>query len=58
MSTETKAKESESRLWLAVALSMSMIFTSYVVSVFNHQEDIQVNANTHSQRPIVVGYLA
>lgn len=58
MSTDTKAKESESRLWLAVALSMSMIFTSYVVSVFNHQEDIQVNANTNSQRPIVVGYLA
>lgn len=58
MSTETKAKESESRLWLAVALSMSMIFTSYVVSVFNHQEDIQVNANTNSQRHIVVGYLA
>lgn len=58
MSTETKAKESESRLWLAVALSMSMIFTSYVVSVFNHQEDIQVNGNTNSQRHIVVGYLA
>lgn len=58
MSTGTKAKENESRLWVAVALSMSMIFTSYAISVFNHQEDYQVNANTHSQRPIVVSYLA
>jgi|GWRWMinimDraft_5_1066013.scaffolds.fasta_scaffold00031_21 hypothetical protein len=62
MSTENKAqesfKESESRLWVAVALSMSMIFTSYAISVFNHQEDNQVNAYTHSQRPIVVSYLA
>ena len=42
MSTENKAqesfKESESRLWVAVALSMSMIFTSYAISLFNHQE--------------------
>ena len=62
MNTETNAKEnvqdSESRLWVAVALSMSMIFTSYAVSVFNHKEDYQVNATTHSQRPIVVSYLA
>ena len=58
MSTGTKAKENESRLWIAVALSMSMIFTSYIVSVTNHQEDTQVNANTQSHRPIVVGYLA
>jgi hypothetical protein len=58
MSTETKAQENESRLWVAVALSISMIFTSYAVSVFNHKEDYQVNATTHSQRPIVVSYLA
>ncbi len=58
MSTETRVKENESRLWVAVALSMSMIFTSYIVSVATHKEDIQVNANIHSQRPIVVGYLA
>lgn len=62
MSTEPKAKENakenESRLWVAVALSMSMIFTSYAVSVFNHKEEYQVNAHTHSQQPIVVSYLA
>jgi hypothetical protein len=58
MSTETKAKESESRLGVAVALSMAMIFTSYAISVFNHQEEYQVNATTNSQRPIVVSYLA
>jgi hypothetical protein len=58
MSTGTKAKENESRLGVAVALSMAMIFTSYAISVFNHKEDYQVNANTHSQRPIVVSYLA
>jgi hypothetical protein len=58
MSTGTKTKEIESRLWVAVALSVSMIFTSYIVSVINHQENIQVNAHTHSQRPVVVGYLA
>jgi hypothetical protein len=62
MSTETKAhenaKENESRLGLAVALSMAMIFTSYAISVFNHQEDTQANATTHSQRPVVVSYIA
>lgn len=58
MNTETKAQESESRLGVAIALSMAMIFTSYAISVFNHQEDSQVNAYTHSQRPIVVSYLA
>ena len=62
MSTETKAhenaKENESRLGLAVALSMAMIFTSYAISVFNHQEDTQANAYTHSQRPVVVSYIA
>ena len=53
-----KAKESESRLWLAVALSLSMIFTSYVVSVFNHYDDIDMNAPNYTHRPIVVSYLA
>ena len=62
MNTEHKAqesfKESESRLWVAVALSMSMIFTSYVVSVFNHYDDIDMNAPNYTHRPIVVSYLA
>jgi hypothetical protein len=58
MSTQTKANEHQSRLWVAVALSMSMIFTSYVISVLNHQEEYQVNATINSQRPIVVSYLA
>jgi hypothetical protein len=56
--TSDKAKESESRLWLAVALSLSMIFTSYVVSVFNHYDDIDMNAPNYTHRPIVVSYLA
>jgi hypothetical protein len=58
MSTETKAQESESRLGVAIALSMAMIFTSYAISLFNHQEEYQVNATTHSQRPVVVSYIA
>ena len=58
MRTETKAQENESRLGLAVALSMAMIFTSYAISVFNHEEDTQANAYTHSQRPVVVSYIA
>ncbi len=56
--TSDKANESESRLWLAVALSLSMIFTSYVVSVFNHYDDIDMNAPNYTHRPIVVSYLA
>ena len=56
--TSDKAKKSESRLWLAVALSLSMIFTSYVVSVFNHYDDIDMNAPNYTHRPIVVSYLA
>jgi len=56
--TSDKAKESESRLWLAVALSLSMIFTSYVVSVFNHYDHIDVNVQNYTHRPIVVSYLA
>jgi hypothetical protein len=58
MSTETKAQENESRLGVAIALSMAMIFTSYAISVLNHQEDTQANAYTHSQRPAVVSYIA
>jgi hypothetical protein len=49
---------SESRLWLAVALSVSMIFTSYAVSVFNHHDDIDMNVQNYTHRPIVVSYLA
>ncbi len=58
MNTDSKAQQSESRLWLAVALSMTMIFTSYAISAFNHQEDQQVNAHSPSHRPVVVSYLA
>jgi hypothetical protein len=58
MSQGTKSSENESRLWVAVALSMTMIFTSYAISVLDHQKDQQFNAHTNSQRPIVVSYLA
>ena len=51
-------KASESRLWLAVALSVSMIFTSYAVSVLNHYDDIDMNVPNYTHRPIVVSYLA
>jgi hypothetical protein len=37
---------------------MTMIFTSYAVSVLNQQTDIEVNAQTYSSRPVVVSYLA
>lgn len=49
---------SQSRLWVAVALSMTMIFTSYAISVLNHQNDVEMNAQTYSPRPVVVSYLA
>ncbi len=58
MNTERKAQQSESRLWTAVGLSMTMIFASYAISVFNNQEDQQVNAYSPSHRPVVVSYLA
>ena len=58
MNQENKSAESQSRLGVAVALSMAMIFTSYAISVFNHQQDVQVNAYSNSHRPIVVSYLA
>lgn len=58
MSTETKAQENESRLGVAIALSMAMIFTSYAISVFNQKEDTQAYATSPSHRPAVVSYIA
>jgi hypothetical protein len=57
-SSTSDTPESQSRLWVAVTLSMTMIFTSYAVSVLNQQTDIEVNAQTYSSRPVVVSYLA
>lgn len=51
-------QENRSSLWVAVALSMTMIFTSYAVSVLDHQNDVEVNAQTYSPRPVIVSYLA
>lgn len=48
----------ESRLWLAVALSMTMIFTSYAVSVLNHRNAGEMTVQTQPNRPFVVSYLA
>ncbi len=56
--TSNNANGSESRLWLAVALSISMIFTSYAVSVLNHHDGGDLNAQTYTHRPFVVSYLA
>jgi len=56
--TSEKANGSESRLWLAVALSVSMIFTSYAVSVLNHYDDVNMNVPNYTHRPIGVSYLA
>ena len=56
--TSDNVNGNESRLWLAVALSMSMIFTSYAVSVLNHYDDIDMNVPNYTHRPIVVSYLA
>jgi hypothetical protein len=47
-----------SRLWLAVALSFTMIFTSYAVSVLNHRSVGEISAHSQPNRPIVVSYLA
>lgn len=57
-SSTHETQESQSRLWVAVAVSMTMIFTSYAVSVLNHQNDVEVNAQIYSARPVVVSYLA
>ncbi|OYY16251.1 MAG: hypothetical protein B7Y62_03725 [Sphingomonadales bacterium 35-56-22] len=56
--TSNDVSGSESRIWLAVALSVSMIFTSYAVSVLNHYDDINMNVPNYTHRPIVVSYLA
>lgn len=48
----------ESHLSLAVALSISMIFTSYAVSVLNHRDAGGKNTQTLTHRPFVVSYLA
>ena len=48
----------DSHLWLAVALSFAMIFTSYAVSVLNHRNGGEISAHTQPNRPIVVSYLA
>jgi hypothetical protein len=48
----------DSRLWLAVALSFTMIFTSYAASVLNHRGVAEISAHTQPNRPIVVSYLA
>jgi hypothetical protein len=56
--TSNDVSGSESRLWLAVALSVSMIFTSYAVSVLNHYDDVNMNVPNYTHRPIVVSYLA
>jgi hypothetical protein len=53
-----KGKAQESRLWLAVALSISMIFTSYALSVLNHRDAGGKNTHILSPRPFVVSYLA
>jgi len=52
------ANGQESRLLLAVALSISMIFTSYAVSVVNHRSAGEISAHSQPNRPIVVSYLA
>ncbi len=52
------SSEQDSRLWLAVALSFTMIFSSYAVSVLNHRNDGEVSARTQLNRSIVVSYLA
>jgi heme exporter protein D len=48
----------DSHLWLAVAVSFTMIFTSYAVSVLNHRNGGEVSLQTQPNRPIVVSYLA
>lgn len=48
----------DSRLWLAVALSFTMIFTNYAVSVLNHRSAGEISAHTQPNRPTVVSYLA
>lgn len=56
--TSNTSNGQESRLWLAVALSISMIFTSYAVSVLNHRNDGDMNVQNYTHKPFVVSYLA
>jgi hypothetical protein len=56
--TNHQGNAQESRLWLAIALSISMIFTSYAVSVLNHHDAGGKNTQTLTYRPFVVSYLA
>ncbi|MES2783463.1 MAG: hypothetical protein V4657_11765 [Pseudomonadota bacterium] len=56
--TSNNPNGQDSRLWLAVALSFTMIFTSYAVSVLNHRNDGEMTVQTQPNRPIVVSYLA
>jgi hypothetical protein len=58
MNTENQSAETGSRLWVAVMLSITAIFSSYAISVVNHQKDQSVNANSQFQRPVAVSYLA
>ena len=58
MNHDNKSAETGSRLWVAVALSMTAIFTSYAISVLNPEKEQQINIYSHSPRPIVVSYLA
>jgi hypothetical protein len=50
--------EQDSRLWLAVVLCFTMIFTSYAVSVLNHRNSAEISTHTQPNRSIVVSYLA
>jgi hypothetical protein len=56
--TSDYLNEQDSRLWLAVAVSLMMIFTSYAVSVLNHYNAGEISAHTQPNRSIVVSYLA
>ena len=48
----------ESHLSLAVALSISMIFISYAVSLLNHRDAGEKNTQTLTYRSFVASYLA
>jgi hypothetical protein len=56
--TSNNPNGQDSRLWLAVALSFMMIFTSYAVSVLNHRSAGEISAHSQPNRPTVVSYLA
>jgi hypothetical protein len=56
--TSDYLNEQDNRLWLAVAVSFMMIFTSYAVSFLNHQNAGEISTHTQPNRSIVVSYLA